>query len=184
MADEYSDTFVTVCEFEILEKELESLFTKPNKSIFVLNGQFSWVEYFNKADQLLFGESVPEWTSIEYKLAKTCDSAKNNRQVYVVNREDDECSGGYDLGIELEFKENATKTFYGTPLTSQEKIINDTIVREIDSRLAGSKDMNIIHERLGVLSDTINKFFKKHSFGDNKKTKQDETPSSFTPTAQ
>lgn len=277
MEDEYSETMVSIYEFEMLERELESLFAKPNKSIFVPNGQFTWVEYLNKADQLLFGEDVPEWTSVEYygtndklfsivadelnkkfpkekwqlgeiplfhwqilnypgyeptddeieswknnpnifydsgyyfensarptkclyqteigeqlqssktdldKLAETCDVARKNRQVYVINREDNECSGGYDLGIEIEFKENATETFYGTSLTPQERVINDTVVKEIDSRLAGTKDMLLIHDRLGILSDAINEFFKKHSFSYNKKKKPDEEPSSSAPSIQ
>ena len=274
MDEEYSETMVSIYEFETLEREFENLFAKPNKSIFVPNGQFSWIEYLNKADQLLFGETVPEWTSIDYygtndrfmaivadelnkkfpkekwqfgeiplfhwqilnypgyeptddeieswknnpniffdsgyyfensakptkclyqaeigeelvnsksdlnKLADTCDKAKNNRQVYVINREDNECSGGYDLGIEVEFTENATESFYGTPLTPQERVINDTIVREIDSRLAGSKDMTLIHNRLGMLSDAINEFFKRHNFGDNKNSTPEENSSPSTP---
>ena len=277
MEDEYSQTLVTIYEYEMLERELESLFAKPNKSIYVPNGQFSWVEYFKKADQLLFGQDVPEWTSIEYyetndklmeivsselnkkfpdeqwkfgelplfhwqilnypgyepteseiemwennpnifkdsgyyfensaktakclyqskvgdklissksdlnKLADICDSAKENRQVYVIEREDDECSGGYDLGVEIEFKENATDTFYGTPLTPQEKVINDTVVREIDTQLAGSNDMSIIHDRLGILSDAINEFFNKNKFDSSSKKISSDSPESSSPNLQ
>jgi len=277
MEDEYSQTLVTIYEYEMLERELESLFAKPNKSIYVPNGQFSWVEYYKKADQLLFGQDVPEWTSIEYygtndklmeivsselnkkfpdeqwkfgelplfhwqilnypgyepteseiemwennpnifkdsgyyfensaktakclyqskigdrlissksdlnKLASICDSAKENRQVYVIEREDDECSGGYDLGVEIEFKENATETFYGTPLTPQEKVINDTVVREIDTQLAGSNDMSIIHDRLGILSDAINEFFRKNNFSGSSKKISSDSPESSSPNLQ
>ena len=277
MEDEYSETMVSIYEFEMLERELESLFAKPNKSIYVPNGQFTWVEYFKKADQLLFGQDVPEWTSIEYygtndklmeivsselnkkfpdeqwkfgelplfhwqilnypgyeptegeiemwennpnifydsgyyfensarptkclyqteigeqlqssktdldKLADICDSAKENRQVYVIEREDHECSGGYDLGVEIEFKENATETFYGTPLTPQERVINDTVVREIDTQLAGSNDMSIIHDRLGILSDAINEFFRRNNFSGSSKKISSDSPESSSPNLQ
>ena len=60
LEDEYSNALVTVYEYEMLERELENIFAKPNKSIFVPNGQYSWFEYFKKADQLLYGEQVPE----------------------------------------------------------------------------------------------------------------------------
>ena len=277
LEDEYSNALVTVYEYEMLERELENIFAKPNKSIFAPNGQYSWFEYFKKADQLLYGEQVPEWTSIEYygtndklmenvakelnkkfpeeqwklgeiplfhwqilnypgyeptdgeieswknnpnifydssyyfensakttkclyqdkigqqlissktsldKLAEACDDARKNRQVYVINREDDECSGGYDLGIEIEFWEGAEESFYGTKLTPQEKVINDTVVREIDSKLAGSKDMEIIHERLGILHDAINEFLKRNKFADSQTKNSNETPSNSTPSLQ
>ena len=270
MEDEYSETFVALSEFEMLERELESLFEKPGKSIYVPGGQISWIEYFNKADQLLYDEPLPEWASIEYygtndklmsvianelnknfpdeqwrfgeiplfhwqilnypgyeptdseiemwnndpnifkesgyyfensakptkclyqagigeklissrsdldKLAETCDEARKTRQVYVVSRDDNECSGGYDLGIEIEFKENATETFYDTKLTPQERVINETAVREIDSKLANSKDMLLIHDRLGILSDAINEFLKRHGFDDKQKSGSSDEPS-------
>ena len=277
LEDEYSNTLITIYEYEMLERELENIFAKPNKSIFVPNGQYSWFEYFKKADQLLYGEQVPEWTSIEYygtndklmetvakelnkkfpeeqwklgeiplfhwqilnypgyeptedeieswknnpnifydsgyyfensakatkclyqnnvgehlitskfdldKLADACENARKNRQIYVINREDDECSGGYDLGIEIDFREGAEESFYGTKLTPQEKVINDTVVREIDSRLADSKDMEIIHDRLGILYDAINEFLKKNNFGDSKSKNPNESPSNPSPSLQ
>lgn len=109
------------------------------------------------------------------KLINIGNDARENRTIYVIDREDDECSGGYDLGLEVEFKENATETFYGTELTPQEQVINSTIVREIDTRLAGSKDMAIVHERLNTISSNLKSFLAKNNF---KPSPSEATPAS------
>lgn len=101
------------------------------------------------------------------KLRSACSAIKEAREAYVVEDDvllDHECSGGYDLGLDIVFSDNATTTFYGTALTPQEQILNSTIVREIDTRLAGSKDMAIVHERLNRISSDFISFLANNKF--------------------
>ena len=100
------------------------------------------------------------------KLRNVCSAIKAAKQAYVVEDSilmDRECSGGYDLGLELVFRENATTTFYGTELTPVEQVINSTIVREIDTKLAGTKDMDIVHSRLDVISSNLKSFLAENN---------------------
>ena len=62
-----------------------------------------------------------------------------------------------------------------TELTPQEQVINSTIVREIDTRLAGSKDMAIVHERLNTISSNLKSFLAKNNF---KPSPSEATPAS------
>ena len=114
--------------------------------------------------QAAVGEEAKKEQSDLSKLISIENKARENRTIYIIDREDDECSGGYDLGLEVEFKENATETFYGTELTPQEQVINSTIVREIDTRLVGSKDMAIVHERLNTIASNLKSFLEKNKF--------------------
>lgn len=125
--------------------------------------------------QAAIGEQARKGQTDLTKLINIGNDARENRTIYVIDREDDECSGGYDLGLEVEFKENATETFYGTELTPQEQVINSTIVREIDTRLAGSKDMAIVHERLNTISSNLKSFLAKNNF---KPSPSEATPAS------
>ena len=101
------------------------------------------------------------------KLRSACSAIKKAKEAYVVEDSvlmDRECSGGYDLGLELVFRDNATTTFYGTELTPVEQVINSTIVNEIDTRLAGSNDMGIVHLRLNTIAKLFNNFLEKNNF--------------------
>ena len=259
MNEEYSKTWISLREFELIERDLENVFVKPGKSRYSPNSQFTWNYYFKNADQLLYdrpfvnqflgreywettnnflleeivmqlnkkfpneqwklGEiplfhwqilNYPGYEPTEYEIARwesssnihkelgyyyenssqltrciyqaeigeqlqksennlcelkrICSEARENRKVYVIDRDDNECSGGYDLGLEVEFKDNAIKTFYGTELTPQEQVINSTIVREIDTRCARTRDMGIVHERLGDISNRIKLFLTRYGF--------------------
>ena len=263
----YYKTFKAIQTFESFERSLDKIF--DNSDAFY-GKSFAWQSYFNRADQVLYGEEFPHyvdpnyygtndkllsvaveelnkqypsdqwqlgelplyrWNILNYpgyetteedveewkrnpnvtesdgyyiessvqnikcihsagaksileqskddmgKLRSVCSAIKSAKQAYVVDDRfliDGECSGGYDLGLELVFRDNATTTFYGTELTPVEQVINSTIVREIDTKLAGTKDMDIIHSRLDAISSNLNSFLVEN----NLKAPSNSTPMS------
>ena len=127
-----------------------------------------YYEYYSQLTRCIyqkqFGEQVKKEQGNLKRLVEICNEARKKRAIYVIDREDNECSGGYDLGIKVNFNEKATETFYGTELTKQEQVINSTIVREIDSGIAGSEDMDIVHGRLETISSKLNSFLDRNKF--------------------
>lgn len=100
------------------------------------------------------------------KLGKVSESVYNNRQVYVVERDelmDNECAGGAYLYIPITFEEGASNTFYDTPFTPQEKVINDFVVSEIDEKCATMTNINKINEQLDRVDRDLNDFILKHN---------------------
>jgi len=95
------------------------------------------------------------------KLGKVCDKLKEERSLYSTGcdyYEDNECSGTNCKYILTEFEEGAEGTFYGVKFTPQEKVINDTIVREIDEHCASKQEIINLNKRINKVDADLETF--------------------------
>ncbi len=164
--------------YETTEEDIEEWKSNPNvveSDGYYIESSVRYVKCIHSAG----AKSILEQSKDNMeKLRSACSALRAAREAYVIEDSvlmDRECSSGYDLGLELVFRENATTTFYGTELTPVEKVINSAIVSEIDTRLAGTEDMGIVHCRLNVINELFNNFLVKNNF---KPAPAEATPSS------
>lgn len=164
--------------YETTEEDIEEWKNNPNvveSDGYYIENSVRYVKCIHSAG----AKSILEHSKDDMaKLRNACSALRAAREAYVVEDSvlmDRECSGGYDLGLELVFRENATTTFYGTELTPVEKVINFAIVSEIDTRLAGTEAMGFVHCRLNVINELFNNFLVKNNF---KPAPVEATPSS------
>lgn len=164
--------------YEESEEEIEEWESNPNISKDEMSGDY--IEKSALLTKCIYqektGELLKKTENNLSELADVCREASKNRRVYTLERDDNECSGGYELSICVEFEENATG-WYDIAFTPQEKVMNDTIVREIDTRLEGTKDMAIVHERLGKVANHMKEFLTKYNLEES----ANATPSGITP---
>lgn len=111
------------------------------------------------------------------KLAKVCNQIKKAKRAYIVDRDlliDNECSGGYDLALKVEYEENLEKFTYGNKLTPQERVMNDTIVKEIEERCSTLPEVALVHNRLDSISKRLDEFVAKNKLEQTTTSKTDK----------
>jgi len=104
------------------------------------------------------------------EFSKNCDTIAKYRHAYIVDDKifvDHECSGGYDVAVNVKFIEGIEATPHGRNMTPREAIINNTIVREIDTRCANLQEVKNIHESLDYIEKELNEFITRYNLKQN-----------------
>lgn len=163
--------------YELSEYCVESWERDPN----VTHNEFGWFEHSAKFIKSIYpqmvGEALEEAKDDLDALADITDAVRKDRGAYIVDYNavgDGECSGGYNLTLDVVFEDGATTSFYDTKFTPWEQVMNDTIVKEIDERCAGLSEMKLIHNRLDSISKKLKDFLAKYNL---KPTTQKASPS-------
>ncbi len=107
------------------------------------------------------GEELLEAKDDLDKLAQVSKEVQKSKGAYVFDDEaliDRECSGGYDLILDMRFEEGAEYSVLGRPYTPQEKVMNDCIVQEIDEKCAENPDVIKLNKHLDSMADNVSVF--------------------------
>lgn len=79
---------------------------------------------------------------------------------------------GYDLALKVEYEENLEKFTYGNKLTPQERVMNDTIVKEIEERCSTLPEVALVHNRLDSISKDLMSLLLKTNWSKPQPQKQ------------
>ena len=102
------------------------------------------------------------------KLIEVCNNAMYNREYYFVPTtaySDGECESIIGRDIHINFEEGAENDWITEkPFTPQEKVINDTIVSEVDQGCLHLNEMALVHSQLFHLELKLDKFMQEGNF--------------------